>query len=82
MDSIVLEVPFARTISVLAFRLRVLDLTLGTSVKFAVHLECESGGKPFTDYKEVIVEGEEYLAWGSDDAYIIGLVKTKLESIL
>jgi hypothetical protein len=82
MESVVLEVPFPRTISVLSFRIRVLSLTLGSSVRLAVHLDCESGGKPFTDYKEVIVQGEEYLGWGADDAYIIELVKAKLESIL
>jgi hypothetical protein len=82
MDSVVLDVPFPRTINVLSFRIRVLSLSLGESVRLAVHLECESGGKAFTDYKEVIVEGDEYLGWGADDAYIIGLVKSKLESIL
>jgi len=82
MDKFVLEVPFPRTIHILSFRLKVLSLTLGESVRLSVYLECESGGRAFTDYKEVIVQGEEYLGWGADDAYIIGLVKSKLESIL
>jgi hypothetical protein len=82
MDSVVLDVPLSRVIKVLSVRIRVLSLSLGESVRLAVHLDCESGGKPFTDYREIFVEGDEYLGWGADDAYIVGLVKSKLESIL
>jgi hypothetical protein len=82
MNTIVLETPMPRMISVLSFRLRVIELILGQSVKLAVFLECESGGKSFNDYKEVILEGDEYFAWGTDDTYIIETVKSKLESIL
>jgi hypothetical protein len=81
-ESYLLDVPFPRTISVVSFRLSVISLDLGVSVRLAVHLECLSGEKSFNDYKEIIIEGDEYLAWGSDDSYIVGLVKTKLESIL
>ena len=82
LSRVVLEVPYPRTINVLSFRLKVIQLHLGSSVKLAVHLDCESGGIAFTDYKEVIVQGEEYLGWGADDAYIVELVKAKLDSIL
>jgi hypothetical protein len=82
LSRVVLEVPYPRTIHILSFRIRVLSLSLGSGVRLAVHLECESGGKAFTDYKEVIVEGDEYLGWGADDAYIVSLVKSKLEAIL
>lgn len=82
LSRFVLDVPISRVVKILSVRLRVLQLSLGESVRLGVHLECESGGKVFTDYKEVIVEGEEYLGWGADDAYIVGLVKSKLESIL
>jgi hypothetical protein len=60
MDKIVLETPYSRTIDlkVLSFRLKVLSLSLGDSVRLSVYLECESGGKTFTDYKEIIVQGE------------------------
>ena len=82
MNTVVLETPLPRMISVLSFRLRVIELILGQSVKLAVFLECESGGKPFNDYKEVIIEGDEYLAWSTDDTYIVEMVKSKLESII
>jgi hypothetical protein len=81
-SKVVLEVPFSRTISVLSYRISVICLSLGESVRIAVHLDCESGGKAFTDYKEVLIEGDEYLGWGADDDYIVGLVRAKLESIL
>jgi hypothetical protein len=82
MSRVVLDVPLSRVIKVLSVRIRVLSLSLGESVRLAVHLDCESGEKRFIDYKEVIVEGDEYLGWGADDAYLIGLVKSKLEAIL
>lgn len=81
-ESFLLDVPFPRTISVVSFRLGFLSLDLGVSARIAVHLECLSGDKPFSDYKEIIIQGDEYLAWGTDDSYIVGLVKSKLESIL
>lgn len=82
LSQIVLDVPLSRVIKVLSVRIRVISLSLGSSVTLAVHLDCESGEKRFIDYKEVIVEGDEYLGWGADDAYLIGLVKSKLEAIL
>ena len=65
----------------LSLRIRVLSLTLGESVTLAVHLKYESKGNTIIDEKEVIIEGDEYLGWGTDDAYLIDLVKIKLKSI-
>ena len=81
-SKVVLDEPIVRTVSILSFRIRVLQMDLGQSVLFAVYLECASGDKIFPDYKEVRIEGDEYLAWGSDDNYIVGVVKSKLESVL
>ena len=81
-SKVVLGEPIVRTVSILSFRLRVLQMDLGQSVRFGVHLECASGDKIFPDYKEVRIEGDEYLAWGTDDNYVAELVKSKLESIL
>jgi hypothetical protein len=52
------------------------------SVKFGIYLECESGGKISGDYKEVVVEGDDYLAWGTDDMYMVELIKSRLASIV
>ena len=82
-SKVVLGEPILRKpVSVLAFHLRVLDLILGQSVRFAIYLDCESGGEITRDYKEIMIDGEDYLAWGTDDAYVIELVKTRLASIL
>ena len=81
-SKVVLDEPIVRTVSILSFRLRVLQMDLGQSVRFGVHLECASGDSIFPDYKIVVIEGDEYLAWGADDNYIVGVVKSKLESIL
>ena len=80
---VVLGEPILRKpVSVLAFHLRVLDLSLGQSVRFAIYLDCECGGEISRDYKEIMIDGADYLAWGSDDAYVIEIVKTRLASIL
>jgi len=80
---VVLGEPILRKpVSVLAFHLRVLDLILGQSVRFAIYLDCECDGEITRDYKEIMIDGEDYLAWGTDDAYVIDLVKTRLASIL
>jgi hypothetical protein len=55
---------------------------LGQSVRFAIYLDCECDGEITRDYKEIMIDGEDYLAWGTDDAYVIELVKTRLASIL
>lgn len=80
-SKVVLDEPIVRTVSILSFRIAVLQMDLGQSVLFAVYLECASGDKIFPDYKEVRIEGDEYLAWGADDNYIVGVVKSKLESV-
>lgn len=71
----------ARVFKILSLRIRVLSLTLGESVTLSVHLKYESKGNTIIDEKEVIIEGDEYLGWGTDDAYLIDLVKIKLKSI-
>lgn len=81
-ELIVLGEPIVRTVSIISFRLRVIQMDLGQSVRFGVQLECASGDRVFPEYREVVIEGEEYLAWGADDNYIVGVVKSKLESVL
>lgn len=81
-ELIVLGEPIVRSVSILSFRLRVIQMDLGQSVLFGVHLECASGDRVFPDFREVLIEGDEYLAWGADDNYIVGVVKSKLESVL
>lgn len=70
--------PIVQKVEVLGFRVSVLGVQLGHSARLAIHLNCVLDGKPFIQYKEIVIEGEEYTAWGSDDAYIVELVKNKL----
>ena len=79
---IVLGIPLIKTTHILSFRLEVISLILGQSVKFGVFLESEDNGMICSDHKEVLIEGDEYLAWGADDMYIVELIKSKIASIV
>jgi len=78
MENVELSQPIVQKVEVLGFRVSVLQVQLGQSARLAIHLNCILDGKPFTQYKEMVIEGEEYLSWGSDDNYIIELVKLNL----
>ena len=81
-SKVVLEVPIVRTISIVSFQLRFLDIVLGQSARFGIYFECECGGNITRDYKDIFISGEEYLAWGTDDMYIVELIKSKLADIV
>jgi len=74
----ILNTPLEKTIQVLGFRVSVISVQLGHSARLAINLNCLHGEKPFIDYKEIVIEGEEYFNWGNDDKYIIDLVSSKL----
>jgi len=78
----VLNTPLKKTIQVLGFRVSVISVQLGHSARLAVNLNCLHGESPFIDYKEIVIEGEEYSNWGNDDAYILELVSSKILSLL
>ena len=79
---VVLGEPIIKEIKVISFSIKVIELRLGMFVRLAIHLECESNGLSFRDCKEVVIGGDEYLAWGNDDDYVREFVKSKLASIL
>ena len=69
--STVLDDPIEKPIcKVVSFNLRILDFVLHTSVRKT------------DEYRELTLEGEEYLAWGTDDNYLSEIVKSKLPSLL
>jgi len=78
----VLNTPLEKTIQVLGFRVSVISVQLGHSARLAINLNCLHGEKSFIDYKEIVIEGEEYSNWGNDDAYILELVSSKIPSLL
>ena len=57
-------------------------MVLGQSARLGVFLNCIFDEKPFIDYKEFVIENEEYTLWGSDDSYIIDLVSNKIPSLM
>ena len=81
-NTIVLHTPMEKTIQLLGFRVSVISVQLGHSARLGIFLNCIHEEKPFIDYKEIVIEGEEYLGWGNDDKYIIDLVNSKISSLL
>ena len=81
-ESVVLTEPIVQQMEILGFRVSVLGVQLGLSARLAIHINCLYEGKPFIQYKELVLEGDEYTAWGADDNYIVELVKSRLSSML
>jgi len=82
-SQIMLEEPIVRSINIKSFHLRIMEVALGQSVRVGVMLSGERGdGRAFQDYKEIVISGDEYLAWGADDNYIVELMKTKIPTML
>lgn len=78
----VLDTPLEKTIQLLGFRVSVIGLQLGHSARLAIHLNCIYDEKPFLEYKELVIEGDEYTAWGADDTYIMELVASKIKDLI
>ena len=75
--------PIERPISkATGFNFTLTDLILGTSVRVCVNLHFLTGKSYTVEHKEFIIEGDEYLAWGSDDNYMNELVKSKIVTLL
>ena len=75
--------PIERPISkVTGFNFTFTDLILGTSVRVCVQLHYSTGYSHRQENKEFIIEGDEYLAWGTDDNYMNELVKSKIITLL
>jgi hypothetical protein len=81
-SKVILETPVCRTVSIISFTLRVIDLVFGESVRFAIILECKCNEQIYTEYKELSIVGDEYRGWGTDDEYMINLVKSKLPTLV
>ena len=78
INEVVLEVPLEKVVKVLGFRVSIIQMVLGKQAIIAVHLNCSCGEEKHTEYKEFVIEGEEYTAWGADDQYIVDIVLAKL----
>ena len=71
--------PIERPITkAIGYSLRLTDLILGTSVRVCVTINYLTNKTHSGEYREFLVEGDEYLAWGADDNYINELIKSKI----
>jgi len=78
INEVVLEAPLEKVVKVLGFRVSVIQMVLGIQARIGVHIDCSCGEEKHTEYKEFVIEGEEYTAWGADDQYIVDIVLLKL----
>jgi len=71
--------PIERPITkAIGYSLTLTDLILGTSVRVCVTINYLTGKTHSGEYREFLVEGDEYLAWGADDNYMNELIKSKI----
>lgn len=72
----IVEFDYARPSVISAIKVKVHSVSLFTSVTLMVQL-LDSASK-IIDVKQVVLTGEEYLAWGQDDQYLITTAIQKL----
>lgn len=81
-EQIYIDTPIEKTFRILAFRIRVISVALKQSAIIRIGLECECNGQKTFDNKELTLDGDDYLNWGSDDDYLIEWVKSKLPTLI
>lgn len=72
----IVDYPFSRPAVISAIKVKVHSVVLFTSVTLMVQL-LDSASK-IVDVKQVVLSGDEYLAWGQDDQYLITIALAKL----
>ena len=83
MNQISLNEPIQKPITnLIGFNLTLENLILGTSVKINIILNFLTGKIPSCEHKQIILEGDDYNAWGNDDKYISDYVKSKLSTLM
>ena len=68
-----------RSSTIVKFTYNILELKLFSFVRIAVYLYNEHD--ILIDSTQFLFENEEYSNWGSNDSYIVNLIKTKLQSL-
>jgi hypothetical protein len=56
--------------------IRVLNLVFGTSIEVIASVVQDNGS--VTQNYHLVIAGEEYAAWGSDDDYMVNLIANKI----
>jgi hypothetical protein len=72
----IVEVDYSKPAVISAIKVKVHSVNLFTSVTLMVQL-LDSASK-IVDVKQVVLSGDEYLAWGQDDQYLIATAISKL----
>ena len=57
---------------------QVLELILFTSIRVAVYLYNDADA--LIESRQYVIEGSEYAAWGTDDKYLVNLLKQKIHA--
>ena len=57
---------------------QVLELILFKSIRVAVYLYSDTDA--LIESRQYIIEGSEYAAWGTDDTYVVKLLKNKIQA--
>ena len=77
-NEVILETPIENTYKLLGFRVSVISLQLGQYAILGVNLSCMRKEGHYIEYKEFMLEGDDYTAWGADDKYVMQFVASKL----
>ena len=72
----ILPVESTQTIISNRMTIRVLNLVFGTSLEVIASI-VQDNGKVTQNY-HLVISGEEYAAWGSDDEYMVNLIAQKI----
>ena len=67
-----------KTLNVCKFKYQILEIKLSESVRVAVYLFNEND--LLIDSKQYLISDTDYKNWGSDDNYLINLIKKKIQS--
>ena len=67
-----------RTLTICKFKYQILELKLKESIRIAVYLFTEND--ILVEATQYLITGNEYNVWGSDDTYIVNLIKQKIQN--
>ena len=67
-----------RILKIVKFTYQILEIKLFESVRIAVYLYSDQD--VLIESKQYIIEGDEYVNWGTDDKYLVNLLKQKIQS--
>ncbi len=78
VNEIALYPNIKRTLTICKFKYQILELKLKESVRVAVYLF--SDNDILIESKQYLICDSEYENWGTEDTYLINLIKQKIQS--